>query len=75
MQHFVVQDVFRKPFGHVFRVQRLTDRNGFMDSVMVSENSFGAPLRPGERRHRQLAFKISFVDSRIHFFEVVDAAV
>src|SRR6185436_12254505 len=71
VQHFVIKDVLNEPLGYIARVERLTDGNGLVDPVMVTEDPARSPLRPGNRWFLQLALKVLPVKSRKHSIQIV----
>ena len=47
VQHFVEDDVFDEPLGHVARIQGLADGDGIVSGVMMPKDATGSSLRPG----------------------------
>lgn len=74
VQHLVIEDVFDKPLGNIWRVQRLADDDGVEGAIMMAENAARASLRPGERGLFQFVVKITTVEAREQAVEIMIAA-
>jgi hypothetical protein len=71
VQHLMKENEFDKPLRHVGCIQGLANRNGFMDRIVMTENSPGAPLRPCQLGLFDAAIKVTAIKAREKFFEII----